>query len=157
MEGGAKDNSSETPNEAEVLLKSLDHLKDKVTLPDLPSNMEQDATISGIDTNNNHVRDEIEQAIYQAVMFYDEVSADDYNSLIKIAKMFQPQAQPIPDSINQLEIHCEYISLPEKVRDIVSFKFLKLSTLNTKERERGYKESSVDIYEELEGGLECDS
>lgn len=105
-----------------------------ITLPPEPTEEQASATLTGIDTNNNQVRDDIEHTIYQAISLSDPpITANEYQQALDMIKYIQPTNDP-NQLIDQHTFYCKYTSLPETFKNELSMSFLQYLVTDTKDR-----------------------
>ena len=135
--------TSEVAASLENEIPNIGALSSNVNLPPIPEKMTANATIAGIDSNNNGTRDELENIVYQGLNTLDNINPEAYNKVISIINMIQPQDPFLENSINEHEIYCSYKSLPEDVKIELPLSLLYSIVLDTQERVNGFNNSLV--------------
>ncbi len=111
-----------------------------ITLPVKPTKLEAQATIIGIDRNNNQVRDDLEHVVYQVLNFAQETElTTEYNQVLDLVKYIQPTADS-NQIIDQHDFYCKYVALPEVVKNELSMEYLQSMVTDTAEREEAFFE-----------------
>ncbi len=129
-------------------------LAEKINVPIYPETEARYETVLGVDSNNNDVRDDVENILFQSMRYFLLNESDDstFEEVLTIAKMLQPNEPPVPDSINREEIYCAYEALPVTVKDTVSLSFIYFIVHDTKERKLAFDSS----LRSNEGEVKCD-
>lgn len=127
-------------NLTEILEQSSFPPKKDITLPVKPTKLEAQATIEGVDRNNNQVRDDLEHVVYQILNFTQETELTaEYNQVLEVIKYIQP-SQDNTQIIDQHDFYCKYVALPAVVKNNLSMGFLQNMVTDTEEREKAFFE-----------------
>ncbi len=139
-----------------VLLENISNdaggLSSSVELPAVPDNETAKLSITGIDYNNNGIRDELENITFQGLNTLPNINIDSYYQLLSIVDMIQPKSPIVENSINEHNIYCSYRLLSEGVKIELPLSLLYSIVLDTQERKNAFnsslEESVVSLGEE---------
>jgi hypothetical protein len=104
------------------------HDADGTNLPPMPSELEKDATVAGIDANNNHIRDDIELKMYE---LYPILQPVDTNFTQRAAGLQYAQTEQI------------LLAMAENREDMDMYQYKSFRAskcINEKEIEKSYDE-----------------
>lgn len=125
----------------ETALPNLGDLSNTVILPAEPAEDEVKATVTGVDDNNNGVRDELEHIVYQGLNVVTDASSAEYDEVLQLVTMMQPQDPVVENSINEHEIYCSYTALSLTIKAELSLELLYDIVLDTQERKTRFNQS----------------
>ena len=134
---GCNDDNTSTQNKPATPIITTNFEKDVVKLPEVDPT-EDSKTILGVDTNENNIPDRVENIAYQGVSLFTSKKSD-YNALLPILKMVQPQDPAVPNSIDRHKIYCAYMSLSSEIKNAFPLSSLYRSVLNNKARSIAFK------------------
>jgi hypothetical protein len=122
------------------------------SIPPEPDESIDDATVEGVDTNNNGVRDYHENQ-FKVINIIPGATEKDYDDTVALIRMMQPRDPAVPNSINEHEIYCAYTNLSDRVRDRWPLNRFYSTVLNTEARKLSFRDSlepsSVSLGEEI--------
>lgn len=102
------------------------------------------ATIEGVDSDGNGLRDKNERIVYQALMFATGVDSEAYTELLNLVSYMSPKPQPVANSIDQAKIYCDYTALPDGIKLELSLDILYSMVLDTTERISAFNASAIE-------------
>ena len=112
-------------------------------LPPEPNRQQSNTSISGVDSNSNGVRDDIEIVLAKSVLHNGNVaSAGDFTKLINLVKYIHPSE--IQKTIDQKSFYCQYQSLPANIKAKISMQMLITLVTDTAARKRAYATQSIN-------------
>jgi hypothetical protein len=129
---------------AEILKKeskNIGGLSNIVKLPIMPEEKIAKSNISGIDSNNNKIRDELEIIIFQGLNTLPNITIESYNEVLTIIKMIQPREISYKNSINKQKNYCSYKLLPNNIKKELPLELLYSIILDTSERKKIFTSS----------------
>lgn len=141
--GGGKSEAVKEPTQAEVQEILAKQITVASSLPAAPDATASKASVAGVDTNSNGVRDDVE--ITTAQVLFDGpggISAADYNQVLDIIKYIQPSETT--KTIDQRNFYCQYRALPEAVRSRLSMQMLINMVTDTRTRKQAYQSQSIN-------------
>lgn len=112
-------------------------------LPFKPDPLVAKSSISGIDTNKNSVRDDIEIVLAES-LFQDngKASSSDFNELLDVVKLIQPYETP--KTIDMKQFYCRYQSLPIGIKSRISSGTLINLVTDTPARKKAFYQQSIN-------------
>lgn len=108
-----------------------------------------DATVSGIDSNNNGVRDNVEVGLYQALYLLPDITKEQYEQVLSLVQYVEPQDPPIAESIEEQTVYCMHSALPSEVKGELPLSQVYTIVLDTQERVDAFNASSVPVVANL--------
>ena len=124
-----------------TVISDIGVLSHKIDVPKMPDDEASKKTVTGVDKNNNSIRDDLEQIAYQSLNSIETINESSYNNVLSIMKMIQPKNPPVAKSINKHAIYCQYRLLPDDVKDELSLSFLYSIVLDSKDRKNAFNDS----------------
>ena len=146
--GGSENSDTSSPTSETKLPLTKENitsiiLPNNSKLPPKPDKTENNKTLSGVDANNNNIRDDLEHIAYQSTQFAQTSDKkEEYEKLIELIKYIQPTGAT-SQIIEQHKFYCEYRNLPENVRDNISMQRLQDIVTDTLERKKAFYNSLV--------------
>ncbi|MCY9874013.1 hypothetical protein [Vibrio barjaei] len=104
--------------------------------PPVPDGAVDDATLLGVDVNENGVRDALEILAYRTVLYMGHIEEREFDDLLSYVSYLQPRAEPIFES----ELSCRYLMITPEVRSELNLVELKELALDTEVRQRRFEE-----------------
>lgn len=100
-------------------------------------------TLLGADTNQNGIRDEIEETLKQVLSSWlQRPPVDDYNKLLEVVKLVQPT--DVPRAIDMRKFYCRYGALPAAVKEKVSARMILTLVTDTPERKKALARQAIN-------------
>lgn len=131
----------------ELTMEDIQHILqdhgeiDKI-LPLNPDKNQDDLTINGIDTNNNQVRDYIENMLPQMFPIEKRKDINLYNQILNIIKNIQPTQEE--KVIDFHKFYCQYIALPQDFKERTSSTLLQALVIDTPMRKKRFYEQAIN-------------
>ncbi len=134
-------------------MAKISDIRQFASQPPRPDPIEDKSTIPGVDSDQNGLRDSLERVLYQNLTFIPNLTKEQYDTVMGLAKKMSPSDPVVPDSILELDVYCDYQTLSDSIQHELSFSSLELLVNNTPERMIAYEESIV----RMDGTIFCDN
>jgi len=109
-----------------------------------------DSKASGLDLDNNGIRDDLEHIVYQALDTLDNSDSNASKHIKSIINMIQPNDPLSTNNIDEREIYCSYQNLSKNIQKELPLKFIYDIVLNTPDRKKSFNDSLTNPIGNLE-------